>query len=335
MASLLTTYEPTMNNKREKEELKIIREIKAIKEVTIVKADKMPHIIALDKLTYQRKMEEFIQKSGCIREQTDLTKKLENQVRRILLRKDTPEFLRDAKPPLFCTAPLMFGTAKTHKEGIQIRAMVLRGTHPLVNVEKSLLKEFGHLINKHQYRIQSSEHMVEQLNRIDWEGGDKELYKFDVESLYPNTDMTKAIGVMRKLIIEQEKYNSTEITNINDLLRLLLESRYFSYNNVIYTQTKGVPMGGTISGMLAELILQEGENRILKSKPQRLISFYRYGDDALVIWENGKIENEVKETVERRDETEDLRNTETDSNIMAYNKSIEECNTEWQHRRNR
>lgn len=57
---------------------------------------------------------------------------------------------------------------------------------------------------------------------------------------------------------------------------------------MINIQGKGVPIGGTISGLLAEVILQEGENRVLKTKVNNLVGFDRYVDDALVIWSNQK-----------------------------------------------
>lgn len=89
----------------------------------------------------------------------------------------------------------------------KVRPMVSRGTHLLVNFEKAIMKEFGHYLSKHPYRLESSKHLVTELRKIDWKDGDNTLHKFDVEALYPNTNMAKAIGLMRKRIIEEKNTN--------------------------------------------------------------------------------------------------------------------------------
>lgn len=249
VVSLLTLFENKGVSSKELDEIRVCKEIRNMRGIKVCKADKTPHIVVVDKNRYDEELNKFIVESECEILQEDPTKKIESQIRRVLLRKTIPQFLKEAKPPHFCTAPLMFATIKTHNEGVKVRAMVSRGTHPVVNVEKALVIEFGHLLKKHKYRIQSSKQLVEKLSGIDWKEGNNTLHKFDVEALYPSTDMRKAVGTLRKCIMDERKYNNEEVNDINDLLRIIEDTRYFKYGVNFYKQTRGVPIGGTLSGL--------------------------------------------------------------------------------------
>lgn len=113
-----------------------------------------------------------------------------------------------------------------------------------------------------------------------------------------------------------------------------METRFFTSDNIVYTQTKGVPIGGTISGLLAELVLQEGENRILANNITNLVSYFRYVDDALVIWKNstntqtGK-EEETQQDKENNDENnEEIQNEGNDNRQEAHRNDKNEDNNQ-------
>lgn len=96
----------------------------------------------------------------------DPTKGIAKKVRQILNNKATPDFLKEATPPSFCAAPLLFGTCKTHKPGVNIRPMVSRGTHPLVNFEKCMQRRFHFITKEHPYRVSSSVDVVNRLKNL-------------------------------------------------------------------------------------------------------------------------------------------------------------------------
>lgn len=177
-----------------------------------------------------------------------------------------------------------------------------------------LKEEFGKYLTRHPYRINSSQHFVNEMNKIDWKGGTYSLHKYDEESLYPNTNMMKAIGTLRKLIMEEGKHNQAEVNIICDILNLTLNTRYFSYKGKYYIQNKGVPMGGTISGLLAEIVLQEAENRVINSSIENLISFKRYVDDVLIVWDGEGLQEE--EVVEETNTTNTGRELEAGQGII-------------------
>jgi len=47
-------------------------------------------------------------------------------------------------------------------------------------------------------------------------------------------------------------------------LKLILESTYFKFNNIIYKQKFGTPMSSPLSPIIAEIVLQDLEMKALK-----------------------------------------------------------------------
>lgn len=117
LASMLTVYKCKENNQKEMEEINVYRSIKAIRGIVICKTDKTPPIVAMNKNIYHEKILKYLQTSGCQRQSSDPTKKIEGQTRRILLRKTVPKFLKEVRPPHFCVAPLLFTTIKNAQRG--------------------------------------------------------------------------------------------------------------------------------------------------------------------------------------------------------------------------
>ena len=71
-----------------------------------------------------------------------------------------------------------------------------------------------------------------------------------------------------------------------DGIKLILNNCYFSFNNEIFHQTYGSPMGSPISPVLAELVLEHLEQMVLeqlRSKGIHLKVFQRYVDDILAV----------------------------------------------------
>ena len=78
--------------------------------------------------------------------------------------------------------------------------------------------------------------------------------------------------------------------------KLLLDSctkTAFSFDNVLYEQCDGVSMGSSLGQVLANIILTEFENVIVKPLIERsVLKFYcRYVDDTLVMIKKDKIQH--------------------------------------------
>nr|VZI05057.1 unnamed protein product [Spirometra erinaceieuropaei] len=133
--------------------------------------------------------------------------------------------------------------------------------HPTTSVRSA--SQF--LIDLRGRRIQSSEIMV----------------SFYVTSLFTSIPPNFAREILRKR--HEEAYDETEnAIKIKHLMRLFefCQQTFFPFAGETYEQIKGTPMGSPVSGLVAELVLQELEKiAFLQHEPV----FWRYVDDTLVI----------------------------------------------------
>ena len=110
----------------------------------------------------------------------------------------------------------------------------------------------------------------------------KYLASLDIKSLYTNIPVDKCI---ERLHNQRQKSNSTFPLPISKLIKictLCTSHCYFQYNNIFYKQKFGLPMGSSLSGVLASIYLE-----FLVSGPFRYIipntaRYFRYIDILLI-----------------------------------------------------
>ena len=109
---------------------------------------------------------------------------------------------------------------------------------------------------------------------------------FDAESLFTNVLIKKTINIILTRI-----YNDHTIsTNLKkrSLKKLILDTctkTAFSFNNIIYEQKDGVSMGSSLGPVMANIIMTELEDKVIKRLiNDGTIKFYcRYVDDTLLV----------------------------------------------------
>ena len=83
---------------------------------------------------------------------------------------------------------------------------------------------------------------------------------------------------------------------IEELLRVVLHNTYFEFNGQIYKQIKGLPMGSSLSGVLAILFVDKVERIALQSITPRPF-FRRYVDDCFALVKNRSQANALFDTL--------------------------------------
>jgi len=84
-------------------------------------------------------------------------------------------------------------------------------------------------------------------------------------------------------VIQKFQHLELKISNvqkqIKEALKLILESTYFKFNNIIYEQKFGTPMDSPLSPIIAEIVLQDLEMKALKLLNIEIPFYHRYDDD--------------------------------------------------------
>ena len=153
---------------------------------------------------------------------------------------------------------------------------------------------------------------------------DYQLVSFDAQTLFTNVPVKETINIILDMVYNKKLIN----TNLKKrtMKKLLLDSctkTAFSFDNVLYEQCDGVSMGSSLGPVLANIILTEFENVIVKQliettglnfetfvlikkdKIQLVLnpsnSFYNFDDDNIhfldiKILNNGETDISIKDT---------------------------------------
>ena len=130
------------------------------------------------------------------------------------------------------------------------------------------------------------------------------MTSFDINSLFTNIPLNETIDICIKLLFPS---NNAKIKGLSrDEFRLLLEiatkESLFIFDNTCYSQLDGVAMGSLLGPTLANIFLCFHEKQWLKtcSKQFKPVSYQRYVDDILCLFENESHVNKFEKFINSR-----------------------------------
>ncbi|XP_072758707.1 uncharacterized protein [Anoplolepis gracilipes] len=108
------------------------------------------------------------------------------------------------------------------------------------------------------------------------------LVSLDVISLFTN--------ILLDLAIESVSNRWTHISNNTEIpqtdflacVKFVLNSTYFTFNQIIYQQLFGTPMSSPLSPIIADIVLQDLESKALQSIKYTPPFYFRYVDDIIL-----------------------------------------------------
>jgi hypothetical protein len=219
----------------------------------------------------------------------DLVTKLMNSESKV---KDKETFLvRRSELGRFKTsdapAPWNHGLIKLHKPNMPLREISDASQSPGHTLAKSLHKLFQSYAGQTKHHLASHSQLIEILKTGRFDGGF--FVSFDVVELYPSIIMNDALELLEiKMDEDKDWAKKTDLTRaeVSSLVRLLIGSPYFECELGFFRQCKGTPMGGPLSRLLADLILEQKiEKQIQLSREwRRSFNWVRLVNDTFMNW---------------------------------------------------
>lgn len=104
----------------------------------------------------------------------------------------------------------------------------------------------------------------------------------DVTSLFTNIPLDLAITGLTSRWPLIERNTRLSFDEFIKAVKFVLSSTYFTFNHTIYRQTYGMPMGSPLSPIIADLVMQDVEEKVSNSLDYPVTFYFRYVDDIIL-----------------------------------------------------
>jgi hypothetical protein len=190
---------------------------------------------------------------------------------------------------------------KTHKEVYQWRSKYHPKMRPIIcntnstthQLAKHLLPKLQAIEKKFSSTIASSlavTHNIQRINDSNTLPKDIHLTTIDVESLFTRIPQERLLDIVNLLLVNSDLLTNEEREKFLFYLKTIIQCNTFQVHETTYLQQIGLPMGGPLSGTLANIYLGHLEEDLWQLKG--ILLYNRYMDDVLVIATWGALELE-------------------------------------------
>ena len=138
--------------------------------------------------------------------------------------------------------PIFYGLPKTHKKDIPMRPItsgIGSAPHKIAKAIAAILTPLlGSFSTAH---IKNSGELLEKLKNIDT--SNKSIASLDIQSLYTNVPVKKCLNLLKIHLTKSKANLPLPINTIIKICSLCSNINFFEFDNILYKQKFGYPMG--------------------------------------------------------------------------------------------
>ena len=273
----------------------LLQRLRKDKSIIITRPDKGRGMVIMNKNDYLSKMHAILNDSSkfkCLFVDPTITREnsLANLLRRLKKQGHFSEQSHHMARPSGSNPGRLYGLPKIHKDNVPLRSVLSAiGTYNygLGKAFKQILSD----IIKNKRIIKDSFTFVEVLQSVkNYELKEErkleyKMVSFDIASLYTNIPLDETIQIVLNHLYDTENPATTmKREDMKKLLEFATKDSHFLFDDKIYDQIDGVSMGSPLAPLLAEIFLQDFEEKHLDSfREKGIIYWRRYVDDTFVL----------------------------------------------------
>ncbi|XP_047988500.1 uncharacterized protein LOC125228095 [Leguminivora glycinivorella] len=171
----------------------------------------------------------------------------------------------------------MYGLPKIHKNDWPLRPIVSQIDSPTYKASRFLSSLLQPLTGNTFSFVRDSTHFVQLLEGVMLQE-DEVMVSFDVTSLFTNVPVAETIELIKRMAEHDDS-----LTEYMKMIEFCLTSGYFVWRGEYYLQIEGVAMGSPIAPVVANLFMENFEQRALESCPHKPRLWWRYVDDVFAV----------------------------------------------------
>ena len=199
--------------------------------------------------------------------------------------------------------PEFYHLIKTHKNGtkVKIRPIVACRGGPTAKLAWLMTRVLRPLLATFPAHLASSDDLMEAINRIPSDILQAHPYpvSLDVNALYTSVPPRDAIqALLDHLSSHPDIVLPINPRHIVPILEVIFANTYFTFNKQNYKQVSGLPMGSSISGLLAITFMNRLENGPLNN--YRVALYRRYVDDCCILTTNRDEAERIRDTMSQQ-----------------------------------
>ena len=168
-----------------------------------------------------------------------------------------------------------------HKPEVPLRPIVSFVHSPTYQLSKHLAKLLSPLVGNSPSHVRNSRSFVEFIQPQVLKEGEV-LASFDVVSLFTNVPVDLALAVAQRRLQGDstlEERTCLKVEEVMELLEFCLSATFLGFRGSVYRQTFGTAMGSPVSVTIANLVMEDVEERALATADVRPQFWKRYVDD--------------------------------------------------------
>jgi len=185
--------------------------------------------------------------------------------------------------------PKAYGLPKVYKNNIPFRIIVSSINTALYSLASYLQDIISNSLEHTMSNVANSFELYKSLHNKKIRDNDV-LISLDVTSLFTNVPLDLAIDSISRRwpsIQQKTKISKNEFLSA---IKFVLTSTYFTFNNKIYKQTFGTPMGSPLSPVIADAVMRDLETVCLSKINCQVTLYYRYVDDIIMACPSDKVD---------------------------------------------